>query len=610
MSIQKLKISSLGLKWYHWSILIASITLTLAAWHISHTQAVNQKRARFEQYAQKTVTLVRERMQSYEATLLGAVAALQAYGNRPDRSQWREFTRSLALQERFPGIYGIGLIHHVQDAELEAYLAWQRESHPDFQIHPFTMKQEYWPVSYVEPEHANALAIGLDMGQEEHRFAAAKKARETRQTQITAPIYLTQYEKKTPGFKLYLPWFESAQVEAGVENNASFLGLVYGTFVVENLMHGTLADIDRQVHFSIHDGNTILYDEISRSPSSSLPRARFKTTKTVPMYGRSWEFHIRTTELFNQQSNHHKPLLILLSGIAINALLLIVFIVLARSNLRATAYARKATQHLDQKRQELDAALKQLAKKNENLEEANAELSQFSYIASHDLKEPLRTLRTFASYLSKDLETQKWARVKEDLSHIDAAALRMTRLVDDLLAFSRASNSTLTTKAVASSTIFEEVCSNLRAQIEASAAVINIEVGNIYLDIDRSLIVQAVQNLVSNAIKFCSPDQQPTIQLSARVSKANRRTGILNVQDDGIGIEPQRCKEIFFAFKRLHGVSEYEGSGIGLSIVKKVVDRHGGEVSVYSEPGIGSCFTIALPLAEQSARPSSSCAVQ
>lgn len=224
--------------------------------------------------------------------------------------------------------------------------------------------------------------------------------------------------------------------------------------------------------------------------------------------------------------------------------------------------------------------------------EANKELRQFNYIASHDLKEPLRTLRTFTGYLLKDLESQKSDRVREDIHYIQDSADRMTRLINDLLGLSRAGYDRIAASDFTSSAAIGDCLKNLTAQIEESRAEVQQTGPELELHGDKGLIVQAIQNLIANAIKFHQPDTAPKVEIITEETPDSKTIGI---RDNGIGIAEEYQESIFLAFKRLHGMREYEGSGIGLSIVKKILDRHNASIHVASALGEGSYFQITFP---------------
>ncbi|WP_052692078.1 CHASE domain-containing protein [Teredinibacter purpureus] len=833
---------SANLHWYHWLVVAGSILLTLSAWYITAEQAEAKMTSQFDFQSAQIVQLVQERMEKYEQVLWASAAALNAMPENVNRHEWRTYSTNLKLEKRLPGINGIGIIHRVTADKFPTYLAWQRELQPDYYVHPPHDNTEFWPISYIEPQDLNAKAVGLDMAHESNRFTAAKKSRDTGTAQITGPIVLVQDEQNTPGFLFYAPWVSNKNELIAQSTQERFNGLVYSPFIMHKLMDGTLANTNRQVNFSVHDGNSELYNELTKNSEDYDPKPLMKTDVALELYGRRWDFHIQSSLIFRSHYSQHQPLMILIGGIAIDALLLFLFIVLSRTNKQAVVYADKVTKDLQIRRNELEKTLGRLSgamnammdalividefgkiveanrtverifgyerdyllgknisllipypdnerhdsylarktppefnpmlgqerklhalhqqghvfpiklnvtkgehqdhlyytgvihdlsdfhktnkaleksenvlkaamknsnsgfivtdsegnivdvntsicnwlgyspedligqpenalianidkqdaqrtikslangekvsvavelqyqhkeghslwglvtvtavseetgkapfivsqiasletqkklendleKQNAYLEEANRELNQFAYIASHDLKEPLRTLRTFTSYLLKDLETQKWDRVAQDVYHVDSSAERMTRLINALLELSRASNADLKLQPIESSTLISDIRQNLQAQIQDSDADIIVNDVGLTFNADGELLSQVIQNLVSNAIKFHKPDNIPKVTISTR--KQNSNTGEITVKDEGVGIAHNQLDNIFFPFKRLHGIAEYEGTGIGLSIVKKIVDRHKGRITVESEPGLGSCFSIQLPL--------------
>ncbi|MGQ8366853.1 PAS domain S-box protein [Glaciecola sp. 1036] len=230
----------------------------------------------------------------------------------------------------------------------------------------------------------------------------------------------------------------------------------------------------------------------------------------------------------------------------------------------------------------------------EDLVRSNEELEQFAYVASHDLKEPLRTLRTYTSYLIQDLQANKVDRVKQDKEFIDSASERMTVLIDDLLKFSRVGSAIIEKQETDLSQVIADVIGDLETKIDETSANVNVEGDIPLIQTDPSQVRLVVQNLIHNALKFCAPEITPQIQITAEIKWRNWL--LLHFKDNGIGIAPEYQQQIFGLFKRLHRREEYQGTGLGLAIVNKIMNRLDGKISVTSEKGQGTTFTLHFPL--------------
>jgi PAS domain S-box-containing protein len=227
---------------------------------------------------------------------------------------------------------------------------------------------------------------------------------------------------------------------------------------------------------------------------------------------------------------------------------------------------------------------------HEELQRSNSELEQFAYVASHDLQEPLRMVASYTQLLQRRYDAKLDNDAREFMAYVVDGATRMKQLIEDLLAYSRVGTKGKDFKPVASESALRRALFNLRAAIEESGAVVtNDDMPT--LDADEMQLAQLFQNLMGNALKFRS-DSVPRIHVSVKEQEAEWE---FEVRDNGIGIEPQYYERIFMVFQRLHNKGEYPGTGIGLAICKKVVERHGGRIWVTSKPGEGSSFHFTLP---------------
>ena len=232
----------------------------------------------------------------------------------------------------------------------------------------------------------------------------------------------------------------------------------------------------------------------------------------------------------------------------------------------------------------------QLERYTAELARSNEELQQFAYVASHDLQEPLRMVSSFLQLLQQRYEGKLDERADEYIHYAVDGATRMKRLINDLLQYSRVATRGKQPAPVSSQAIFDEVLADFQLSIRDSEATITHD-SLPMISGDKTQVRQLMQNLIGNAIKFHG-DSPPRIHVDAERENGMWRFA---VRDEGIGIEPRHAERIFVIFQRLHGKKEYDGTGIGLAICKKIVERHGGTMWVESEPGAGSTFYFTLP---------------
>ena len=224
------------------------------------------------------------------------------------------------------------------------------------------------------------------------------------------------------------------------------------------------------------------------------------------------------------------------------------------------------------------------------LNRSNEELGHFAYIASHDLQEPLRMVASYTQLLSRRYKGKLDSDADEFIAFAVDGANRMQRLIQDLLAFSRVGTHGMDLLDISSEEALAQAIMNLRGAVEESGAVVTHDPLPAVLA-DQMQLIQLFQNLVGNAIKYQGPGV-PRVHISS--TQVGERKWMFAVKDNGLGIEPQYFEKIFGMFQRLHGRDEFAGTGIGLAICKKIAERHGGTISVESQPGQGSTFCFAL----------------
>lgn len=242
-------------------------------------------------------------------------------------------------------------------------------------------------------------------------------------------------------------------------------------------------------------------------------------------------------------------------------------------------------------RKQAEEKLKQTA---DELARSNAELQQFAYVASHDLQEPLRMVASYTQLLARRYQDQLDPEASEFIGYAVEGATRMKQLINDLLTYSRVETRGNLLRPVNTETVLERTLVNLRIALADSQGTVTHDPLPTVLA-DQTQLLQLFQNLIGNALKFRA-EAPPQVHLSAELQG---QEWLFSVRDNGIGLEPQFAERIFIIFQRLHSRAEYPGTGIGLAVCKRIVERHGGRIWVESQPGQGTTFYFTLPAATE-----------
>jgi len=264
-----------------------------------------------------------------------------------------------------------------------------------------------------------------------------------------------------------------------------------------------------------------------------------------------------------------------------------------------------------------------LEQKAAELTRSNAELEQFAFVASHDLQEPLRKIQAFGDRLKTKCNGALAPETHDYLERMQSAAARMRTLINDLLAFSRVIRSSEPFVPVDLALVTKEVLGDLEVRIEKSGA--RVEIGDLpTLEADPMQMRQLLLNLIGNSLKFQPPGGTPMVKVQGRVINPGSATDTgflkrlsasqgaaaasspiceIQVQDNGIGFDEKYADRIFAVFQRLHGRNEYEGTGVGLAVCRRIADRHHGTIIARSQPGQGSTFIVTLPLTQPKPKP-------
>jgi light-regulated signal transduction histidine kinase (bacteriophytochrome) len=255
-----------------------------------------------------------------------------------------------------------------------------------------------------------------------------------------------------------------------------------------------------------------------------------------------------------------------------------------------TAQLESANRQLEGEIAERQAAQEALQRAAEQLTSSNKELEQFAYIASHDLQEPLRVVTGYVQLIERKYKGRLDAEAEQFMEYIRDGVSRMQQLITDLLSYSRLGTRSKPFGPVKAETVLERAVTNLQPLIDQNSAVVAHQALPEVRG-DETQLLQLFQNLIANAVKFHG-HRRPQVDISARPENGQ---WVFAVHDNGIGIERQYWEQIFAIFQRLHTRQKYPGTGIGLAVCKRIVERHGGRIWLDSQPDQGTTFYFTLP---------------
>jgi signal transduction histidine kinase len=363
-----------------------------------------------------------------------------------------------------------------------------------------------------------------------------------------------------------------------------------GAYVLDS--HGVvIATSSRQLLSELTTRSPVPPAKLAHEASGSYGAGAYFTSAPIP--GSSWRVVLTTTTaaLFSSVNGSRQwlPWVIFIAL----GLVAVGFLVVLRRLLANAAALGRANAELGSSNIRLQST-NDLLRRAAELSRSNAELEQFASIASHDLQEPLRKVQTFAAQLNATEADNLSEQGQDFLRRMSDAAGRMRSLIDDLLMFSRVSTQRHPFTEVNLGHVIAQVLLDLEVMIEESGAQVRVDLMPT-IDADPVQMRQLLQNLIGNALKFRRPEVTPEVRVSAVVVK---HVAELTVADNGIGFDEQYATRIFRAFERLHGSRVYPGTGIGLALCRKIVERHHGTITAIAELDRGATFAVRLPVTQ------------
>ena len=578
-----------------YAVLLLSLVLTGLAWYYVRETVEEQNHVRFDETVQATKAAVDRRTDAYLDALFGARGVFLA-SNAVEREEWESYVNGIETKSRLEGLQALGFARYVKPDEREDFArVAEREGRPPMRpdLDPGRERSAYFPLTLVAPlDEANLSMINQDFYTDPAHRMAMNQARDSGKPRATRLVYvLTEPPTGSSadltlgaGFAVYLPVYDEAMpAETRAERRSALKGFVVGYFRRDGLFDDVFGSgFHPSIDFEVYDGadagtSALLYDDdgVQHAGDEEF-HPLFSRQNQSEVAGRRWSLYFATIHKFNKGTESNLPAFVLASGIGISLLLFGITWMLVRSRLLA------------------EDASKDLEDANRELEGANRELEAFSYSVSHDLRAPLRTIDGFSQILQEDYEEVLEDEGLDYLGRVRAASGHMAALIDDLLDLSRVGRRPLRRESVDLTRLASEAIEDLRAaQPERNVEFVAEQDIKAFGDV--SLLKVALENLLGNAWKFTEREEEARIEFGA---DWRPRPGYLApvyfVRDNGAGFDQTYSDKLFGAFQRLHGQDEFEGTGIGLATVARIIHRHGGRVWAEGEVGEGATFYFTL----------------
>jgi signal transduction histidine kinase len=578
-----------------YGVLLISLLLAGLAWYYVRQTVEAQDQVRFDETIQATQAAVDRRTDAYLDALFGARGVFLA-SKAVEREEWERYVEGIETKSRLEGLQALGFARYVRPAERPAFVSEaRREGMPAMRpdLDPGGERSAYFPLALVAPtDEANLSMINQDAYTEQAHKVAMDAARDTGSPQATRMVYVLTGPTAnssadlalSPGFAVYLPVYaEGEPVENVAARRRALKGFVVGYFRRDGLLDDVFGSgFDPAIDFEVYDGadvesSSLLYDEdgVERAGEEGYDPL-FSEKSRFGVAGREWSLYFATLPGFKNGTESNLPAFVLASGIGASVLLFGISWMLVRSRILA------------------ERASKDLEDANRELEGTNRELEAFSYSVSHDLRAPLRAIDGFSQILQEDYEQALDDEGMDYLGRVRAASGHMATLIDDLLDLSRVGRRPLRRELVDLSSLAAGILEELRAsqpgrEVEFSAGE------NIMAWGDASLLKVALENLLGNAWKFTARKEAARIEFGAdKKPGQGLQSPVYYVRDNGAGFDQTYADKLFGAFQRLHGQDEFEGTGIGLATVARIVHRHGGRVWAEGTVGEGATFYFTL----------------
>lgn len=588
---QKMRANRLLL--FAWGILFLGLLLTIVVSHRIKDEIDSFERHAFELRCKEITAKIEIRLEKQKQMLRSSAAMFDA-SEKVTREEWRIYVNRLSLNRNLGGIQALGFSLWIKPEQLKAHEKnIRQEGFSDYHVKPEGQREAYTSIVYIEPfEGRNLRAFGYDMYSEPVRHAAMSKAIDTNNVTLSGKVILLQEDDLTraqAGTLMYAPIYQKNKpIETVEQRRESIFGWVYSPFRMSDLLQNVVLDANNtnltNLNLFVYDGNqkqaeNLLYQSQSEAlPSNTQPF--FTSETTLTFFGTEWLLHF---EEFNPVQT---PFLTYLNvGIAILAgtFISVLLFFLLYSQFLIQKQARKLAAELTRR----------LREKEKKLAASNADLLQFSTISAHHLQEPSRRLVSFVQRLQDELA--KTITLDQDvaivLHFIEQSALRQRALVRDIQLYLASTTPRAEIESVPVVEVLEKAIEHNSPLIQKTQAQIHFETLPSVM-IDRPRLYDIFNVLLENALRYRKPESVPVIHIHGEKKKDRV---YYYVTDNGVGIPAQYRERVFLVFERLQVIENQNSTGIGLAIVRRIVESCNGSASLSETVGGGITVIFDLP---------------